>query len=861
MPASPKLTIRKLARYIAAARLLGLTAALLALFYGEALFGGQVYYAGDAARQYIPQHAALKRALARGSLPWWAPELGGGYPLLAEGETGALYPLNWALDSWLSPATALTVSIVLHYLIAAAGAYLCSRKTGRSRAAACCASIVLALGGFYAAHQSHSSVLAAAAWLPWLLLFTHGLLRPPSIRGRAAWQSAGLALVTALQFLAGHAQIALLGMIVAGLYALALGFDSERRWRGWAWWLGGILAGTALAAPQIIPSLELTTLSQRAGGLDNAFFTSYSFHPLLLATYVSPFLRGNPYPQGSVELMGYVGLLPLALAAIALWRRREAAIWFFATLGLVGVFLAFGKWNPLYDYIQRIPLLNLFRVPARYLYWTSLALAMLSAHGFDALRAAPRHPFSPRAARWFWGAGAALGLALTAGGALGARAPDANTLVSYWRWLPALLAGATFWVVAAARRISPRWWTIAALSLLIADLYAYGAVLDRTYNAAMPRQEAERQPLALDFLAQDHGLYRIYTKEEILPALWVMREAMYPNIALQHGLSSANLYMPLIPRAYQEYMANLTPQRLNLLNVKYYLIPQLLPVDEASELSDVQNPWSALPPRRWLEIEPTEVASLEIESYLSHAADLPDGALAAELWLRDVEGREIAIPLRAGIETAEWAYEREDVAATIAHSLPAIATTWPARSGFPAGEHAGHTYRAQIALPGPIRLRAVLLQPALSEAFARVERVRLYDAAGEERLLSHLLGLGDHTIVYRSEDVMIYRNEDALPRAFTLPAGIVGQTDEGLALPAELRADEVGAAQIDSYEPMRVVIRATVNEPSYLILADLYYPGWQATVDGASAPILCAGSFLRAVALAPGEHEIVFRYR
>jgi hypothetical protein len=106
--------------------------------------------------------------------------------------------------------------------------------------------------------------------------------------------------------------------------------------------------------------------------------------------------------------------------------------------------------------------------------------------------------------------------------------------------------------------------------------------------------------------------------------------------------------MPLIPRAYQEYMANLTPQQLNLLNVKYYLIPQLLPVDEASELYDVQNPWSALPPRRWLEIEPTEVASLEIESYLSHAADLPDGALAAEHWLRDMEGLEIANPLRRG---------------------------------------------------------------------------------------------------------------------------------------------------------------------------------------------------------------------
>lgn len=37
--------------------------------------------------------------------------------------------------------------------------------------------------------------------------------------------------------------------------------------------------------------------------------------------------------------------------------------------------------------------------------------------------------------------------------------------------------------------------------------------------------------------------------------------------------------------------------------------------------------------------------------------------------------------------------------------------------------------------------------------------------------------------------------------------------------------------------------------------------GWSATVDGVPAPLLRANLFMRALELAPGEHEIVMSYR
>ena len=101
--------------------------------------------------------------------------------------------------------------------------------------------------------------------------------------------------------------------------------------------------------------------------------------------------------------------------------------------------------------------------------------------------------------------------------------------------------------------------------------------------------------------------------------------------------------------------------------------------------------------------------------------------------------------------------------------MPAIASTFPARSGFPLVEHRGHTYLASWTFTEPITISAFYIRPMLPEAYVRLEQVRLLSGAGEVTLLNHMLSLGDQHIAYRSEDVLVYRNDDARPRAYTVP--------------------------------------------------------------------------------------------
>lgn len=843
---------------------------LLALFVGTVffwplLFGRQVIYSGDTARAYLPQRTALLSALRENRLPWWEPGLGVGYPLLAEGETAALYPLNWLLLLVFPADISLNVSLVIHIALAGLGTCLWLRQLRLSIAAAFLGGTVYSMSGVFAAHYSHISIVTVAAWLPWLLAATGWLLHSTTWRA-IVWRVIVLSLCVALQFTGGHAQISLLVLLAAGFYAiftLFTGTDESNPvslagytpFRRVATWTLAVLIGIMLASPQLAAGWELSQLSDRAGGLDSTYFTSFSYHPLLAATYLVPFLQGNPYPDGSVELMAYIGLLPLTLAGAGMMLSRRKEKWFLLGFGVLGYMLAWGRWNPAYLLLMRIPVLNLFRVPARFLLWTSISLACLAALGLESLLAYPERKASRIAPVLLVTVLAIVGSVMV--WFLGAQ--DADGMVRIWRWLP--LAWATVVVLLgwSFTQTSRRVWLGLATILVFSDLYAYHAVLNATFNTTESLRSVRQAPVVSEWLEQDSDLFRVYTKEDVLPIGFVQKESLYPNYGLTYGQDSVNLYMPLFPAAYRLYLDGLDAGRLNMLNVRYYLIPQLLPVDEASELYDVANPYANLPYNQWLEIAPLTINSFQVESYLSHSAELPYGALAASIILRDAEGTIKTLPLRAGYETAEWAYQRPDVANVIAYPMAPVAGTFAARSGYPPVDHIGHTYVASWTFTETVTISAVYIEPALAEAFMRVERIRLCTLEGEPVLLNHLANLGDHSIVYRSEDVLVYRNNDVWPRAFTVSAGDALRSGSDVTLvhnPSSLEE-----AEISGYTAQRVAVTVDLPQAGYLVLADLYYPGWSALVDGQPAQILRVDEVFRAVALEPGKHDVEFTYQ
>jgi hypothetical protein len=77
-------------------------------------------------------------------------------------------------------------------------------------------------------------------------------------------------------------------------------------------------------------------------------------------------------------------------------------------------------------------------------------------------------------------------------------------------------------------------------------------------------------------------------------------------------------------------------------------------------------------------------------------------------------------------------------------------------------------------------------------------------------------------------------------------------------LPPSVAGTSRQPADIVSYTPQRVVIRASTAEPRLLVLTDTFFPGWKAYVDGTQSTILRANYLFRAVAVPAGQHEVGF---
>ncbi len=167
------------------------------------------------------------------------------------------------------------------------------------------------------------------------------------------------------------------------------------------------------------------------------------------------------------------------------------------------------------------------------------------------------------------------------------------------------------------------------------------------------------------------------------------------------------------------------------------------------------------------------------------------------------------------------------------------------------------------------------------EGFARL--LSLYNV---RYFITHLPFQGDgfELLGVYGPGAHLYENRNAMPRAFIVPsyslASDAAAALDRLVSPSFDPAREVvllaaptehgGASQPDRfasrvritrYEPLHVAVETETNQPGFLVLSDLYYPGWEANVDGQPASIYQANASVRAVPLQEGRHRVDFYFR
>ncbi len=373
------------AGWLAGWRWAALLAFLLLVFYWTPLTSSSASIQWDAVDVHYSSQKYFADHVRDGKLPYWTPYIFSGFPFLADPQVGAWYPLNWPFFLAGITPKAIQGEIVLHALLACAGAYLLLLRMFEAPWAALFGALAYGLGGYFAGHSSHLGIFSTASLFPWLLYLFRRAYESSSSRWLAAAAATGGCLI-----LAGHFQTALYAFAGLGLFAAAHVVEQPGAWKRAALGVAGIVAPALLISMILaLPGLELTQNSLRAGA-DYSRSRDGALTLGSLATLVEPDALGaatGDYkgPGDITQYYFYGGLLLLPFAVFGAWERRARI---FGLILVVPVFwYMLGPSAGLYRVIGLVPGFSQVRAPVHAWFVVALGLSLLAASGVRALNA------------------------------------------------------------------------------------------------------------------------------------------------------------------------------------------------------------------------------------------------------------------------------------------------------------------------------------------------------------------------------------------------------------------------------------------------------------------------------------------
>ena len=484
----------------AASGLLGVAALLPpALWLVPAIVRQQAPSFRDQADFFFPLKLYTADRLLRGELPLWNPLSGAGEPWLANLQSGVFY-LPGLVFLLPSPSLAAGLFLLLHFAVAAAGAWRFLKEEGGTDSAALLAAALYAGSGLAASLSAYWNHFGAYAWMPWLATLARGGLTRRSSR-------VGFALLLALQALSGSPEISAATLAVCALLAWRSrpepegGFQSTTRLRLLRLGLAAAL-GLLVAAMALVPVAELLVGSDRASPLSVELreYGALRADGLGVALGITSGELGLAYFPYL-----FFGSLPFILAAAAgRERERRPLLLLLAAVGVAGIVLAAA--SPPGLWVRSLPPFDRVRFPEKALAPTAFAIAVAAGLGLDALR------FSPAARR----------RAIVAVGTAAALLP---VLVSSRPLVERAVAAAGILAAAGVALVSSSTLQAALAGIAALAVTATLALAGRPAFRFVPEAEIRRSPGTDDVLERQPG--RVLTPPMPAVATWVLHGTQY----------------------------------------------------------------------------------------------------------------------------------------------------------------------------------------------------------------------------------------------------------------------------------------------------------------------------------------------
>ena len=489
---------------------------------------------------------------------------------------------------------------------------------------------------------------------------------------------------------------------------------------------------------------------------------------------------------------------------------------------------------------------------------------------------------------------------------------------AYFTWKILLTVGVLLVVWRCRRDGGPRWREgILACALMLGCLVEPLVLISQWWpGTAKPAARFTTPGLATRYLQQfPPQANRVYTHAN----LGVDENAAIPRFDVLdqpalYGLHNAAGYEPLLLERYSRALGDVdydavrpraghSPPRelfgpqsrvLDLLNVTHVIAFRDLVKPPPAQLTQHESIGFAADELA-LELKPGASATisggnargdtLALVTSLANSVDVGQDVPVARLRLHTTDGHVVERRLLAGRDTAEWAHERADVRPLIKHEL---APVFDSRAGDAANSFPAQRYWTRLSLAAPTSAGEIEITNTMQSGSLAVWKVTLYDAASKQStpLARPVFDPARWQMDAEFDGVFVLRNTRALPRAWLVAEAEAVDGEEALrrirgesshrfnprrtAL-LEVRPEELpqlsggelppeSVARIVKYEANALTIATSAPTPTLLVVSEIFYPGWEATVDGQRARILLTDYLLRGVALPAGTHQIEMHY-
>lgn len=332
----------------------------------------------DVVSQILPWKNFTIETFKLGEWPLWNPYSFSGTPQLANFQSAVLSPINIIffilplIDAW-------TILIVLQPLFAGLFTLFFLRELKIGQAGSLIGSIAFMFCGFMTVWMAYGTMGYAVLFLP-LILFAI----EKSFNTKAVWPLVIISIALALSVFSGHFQIS----IYVTLFSLAFTlfkFLTTKALSKTIKVIAFLILGLLLAAPQILPSIELYVNSVRSNLFMQIEVIPWSY----LITILAPDFLGNPVTRNDwfghyAEWASFIGVIPLILAIVVLSFKRTKLIVFFLISALISLGLALP--TSLLDLLvkARIPVIST-SAASRIIVLFSFSFAVLAAFGLDSL--------------------------------------------------------------------------------------------------------------------------------------------------------------------------------------------------------------------------------------------------------------------------------------------------------------------------------------------------------------------------------------------------------------------------------------------------------------------------------------------